>query len=130
MLVLAAAAAGSAKAEELDGKLLAAVAELQERVAEHEGLKPVIRGPDGEEADRVWKYCDEFLFDRMDELVDTITDSPAQTPEGIRAKASALELWLNRWVVTERDGAFEDEAEPHELLAMSLARDIAGRAVG
>ena len=128
MLVLAAAAAGADKAQEMDGALLAAVAELRERDAENEKLKLILRGPIGEDSDRAHKYCDEFLWDRLDELVDTIINLPAKTPEGIRGKAWALELWLNREVPNFIDEKFEDCAESPHLLAMSLARDILGRA--
>jgi hypothetical protein len=128
MLVLAATAAGVDKAAELDGELLAAVAELRERDAEDNKLKLILRGPAGEENERAHKYCDEFLWDRLDELVDTIIDLPAKTPEGIRGKAWALELWLNREVPNFIDEKFEDCAESPHLLAMSLARDILGRA--
>jgi hypothetical protein len=48
--------------------------------------------------------------------------TPIRTPEGIRARAVALELWLNRWVPEFIASSFEDDAEDHEPLAMSLAR--------
>ena len=128
-LLLASTAAGSAKAEELDEALIAAVTELRQRDAEHQGLKPIMGGPDAAEADRAWSYCDETLWPRQNELIETITGTPARSPEGLRAKALALELWLNREVPVFVGETFEDRAEAPDLLAMSLARDVMGRAI-
>ena len=114
-------------AGELDGQLLAAVTELRQRDAEVQGLKPIMGGPDAAEADRALSYCDEVLWPRQKELIKTITETPAGTPEGLRAKAQALDLWLNREVPVFNGETFEDRADTPELLAMSLARDIVGK---
>ena len=130
MLVLAAAAAGSAKAEELDGELISAATELQalgDRYVGH--FRPIINSGDEEASKAAWAHCEAVVWPREDELIDFIIATPARTPEGIRSKGAILELWLNREVPTFLADTFEDCADQHELLAMSFARDVLGRDV-
>jgi hypothetical protein len=131
MLVLAAAAAaGQAKAEELDGELLSNADELFRLEAEYMRLRPLIRSLKPEDqpaAEAAFEYADKHLWDRQDEIIDEMIVTPARTPEGIVAKARALELWLNRRVPVAIADTFDDCAEGHEALAMSLARDVLGR---
>ena len=132
MLVLAAAAAGSAKAEELDGALLSSAEELFRLEAEYMGLRPIIRSTKPEErlaADAAYEHADKNIWDRQDEIIDEMIITAARTPEGITAKARALELWLNRRVPVAIVDTFDDCADDHERLAMSLARDLIGRTV-
>lgn len=128
MLVLAAAAAGPAKTEELDGELLADAAEYLGLRASYLGhYQPIMQSgakPAGQEA---WDHCNVKLWPRELELIARITDAQARTPEGLRAKAAALEALLHQDVPEFTNDTFEDCAEDHERLAMSLARDTLGR---
>jgi hypothetical protein len=120
MLVLAAAAAGHAKAQELDGELLALCDEFHANRVETDIIwevdMPAVGSPEASRS--------EALVDRYHELRAELAELPARTPEGIAAKA--------RIILTEFAG--EDEAEnypaqydPRGALALSLARDILGR---
>jgi hypothetical protein len=120
-MLLLAAEAGAAKAQELDGTLIAAVDELRGLSASYMRVRSTL-------TEDQWEHCDKVLWPREDELVAFITDTPARTPEGIQAKAEALQIWLNRRIPVSLDNSFDDEAEDHEMLAMSLARDVLGRA--
>ena len=106
MLVAAAAAAGSAKAEELD-----IWCDLDSRSAAAVEI-------DGKFA---------VIVDRLHELRGEISDLAAVTPEGLAAKAAVVLVDLSE------DGAGTRTVKPHDdqqWIAWSLARDIAGRAVG
>ena len=122
MLVLAAAAAGSAKAEELDGELLALCREFhvnrQEIDAYWDIQPPAIGSPD---ADR-----SRALVDRYHCLREELAALPARTPEGLQAKARIL---LSEFE-GEDDENYPGQYDPRGALALSLARDLIGRAVG
>ena len=124
MLVLAAADAGSAKAQELDGELLALCREFDETIP------AVIRVEDEMDA-LPFNHPHAATLDaevkavvrRRWELREAITDTPARTPEGLMAKAKVA-LW------ELRDGDPEEgPTYGNSTVAWSLARDIAGRTV-
>jgi hypothetical protein len=125
-LLLLAGAAGAAKAEELDGKLIALCREFDDAEvtfaawdAERDFMP--FDHPRVKEIEKLeWK-----LVNRRHEIREEVAELKAHTPEGLQAKA--------RMVLTE----FETEADPtkpscnHQYLAaVSLARDILGRAEG
>ncbi len=126
MLVLAAAAAGTDKAQELDGELLELSRESAELSTELDRINDMIcdlprRGGDAHPL----RVRELQASDRFCELRELIADLPARTPEGIQAKA--------RVVLAEFDGDDEYEQypgqyDPRGALALSLARDILGRA--
>jgi hypothetical protein len=125
MLVLAAAAAGQAKAEELDGELLALCREFGERNTRIEELTLVeesffpLNHPQNVAA---WLEI-RALVERGWEIRDRVATLQARTPEGLLAKARVA-LWETC------DG--DPEAGPIEgsgtKVAWSLARDVLGRA--
>ena len=126
MLVLAAAAAGSAKAEELDGELLARCTEFQAVEAE---------------MDHIWETLGDRLMAERDahplaqreteasgrycELREIIADMPARTPEGLQAKARVV---LSEFRGEDNSSDFPGQYDPRGALALSLARDLIGRA--
>lgn len=64
---------------------------------------------------------------RWSDAMEAVSDLPATTPAGVRAKAEAL-LIATRREVTVFDGeTLEDSCESHEWLAYRLAEDIALR---
>ena len=65
------------------------------------------------------------LLDRWCVTIDRITAIPARSLIGIRAKATALGHALMQQVAVNIATIFEDQASGYELLAMSLARDLA-----
>ena len=64
------------------------------------------------------------LVSRRWELREAITDTPARTPEGLIAKAKVA-----LWELSDGDPE-EGPTYGNSTVAWSLARDIAGRAVG
>ena len=124
MLVLAAAAAGSAKAAELDGELLARCAEFRDLDAELERINDVLGDMliaerdahplSQREAEGAERYCD---------LREIIAEMPARTPEGIQAKAHIVFAEF----CGEDDENFPGQYDPRGALALSLARDLIGR---
>jgi hypothetical protein len=110
MLLLAATAAGSAKAEELDGELLARCAEFQAQEDELNRIFDVIGDLSMREREGV---------DRIHELRGLISDLPARTPEGLRAKAQIALLDFG-----PEDKWPEDNSQ---WTAWSLARDVLGK---
>ncbi len=118
LLLLVPAAAGAAKADELDGELIRLCAEIP-------GCKATIDCYNRDSAsDAEWEAADG----RWDELVEQIIDTPARTPEGIRAKAAALRCSLHRHLrnSTNPDIGLTDHADEEDLLAWSLVHDILG----
>ena len=113
MLVLAAAAAGQAKAEELDGELLALCREFGERNTRIEELNDIEESFPHSHPQSVAAWL---------EIRDRVATLQARTPEGLLAKARVA-LWETC------DG--DIEAGPVEgtgtRVAWSLARDVLGR---
>ena len=123
MLVLAAAAAGSAKAQELDGELFALTREFDETIP------TVIRLEDERDAlprnhpdVNVLDAQVKALVSRRWELREAISDTPAVTPEGLIAKAKVA-----LWELSDGDPT-EGPTYGNSTVAWSLALDIAGRA--
>lgn len=124
MLVLAAAAAGQAKAEELDGELLSLKAEFDgtEREldllsAEDEAISnndPRIRGIRSREA---------VLVSRRREIREEMADLAALTPEGMRAKAAVIFIDFRG----RADNRYPLSYSPEAAIVASLARDLLGR---
>ncbi len=131
MLVLAAAAAGEAKATELDGGLLQLCSEFRSYQAEldqinregRQGLRRPKDHPRELALDAAVDHWCELWHDRLD----TITTTPAHTPEGLRAKALVLKIAVEAFAAPGYDETVEQNAAQHELLAWSLANDILGR---
>ena len=102
MLVLAAAAAGQAKAEELNGELIALVREFKDGHVVVDRLTTIQdeygwRSPEGQRAgDEI-----SLLVKRGWEIRKRVTELAAKTPEGLAAKA-----WLALWETC--DGTPED----------------------
>jgi hypothetical protein len=123
MLVLAAAAAGQAKAEELDGELLTLVNEFKKRDAVFERLNAIEDAHGWSSAEGQAAAAEaRRIVDRGWEIRARVTELVAKTLEGLAAKA-----WLALWETC--DGAPEDGPAPCEdnAVAWSLARDILGR---
>ena len=121
MLVPAAAAAGSAKAQELDGELFALTREFEETIP------TVIRLEDERDAlprnhpgVNVLDAQVKALVSRRWELREAISDTPAVTPEGLIAKAKVA-----LWELSDGDPT-EGPTYGSSTVAWSLARDIAG----
>jgi hypothetical protein len=120
MLVLAAAAAGTDKAQELDGELLGLCAEFKAQEDELNRIGDVL-------ADMPWPGRDAHPLAqkerdgvaRIHELRGLISDLPARTPEGIRAKAQAALIEFSP----------EDEwpVDNSYWIVWSLARDVLGK---
>jgi hypothetical protein len=123
MLVLAAAAAGQAKAEELDGELLALCRESHEtipvvtRLEDERDQLPLNHPREAALEKQVWA-----IVTRRFELREAITDTPARTPEGLRAKARVA-----LWELCDGDPE-EGPISGSNGVAWSLARDVLGRA--
>jgi hypothetical protein len=74
---------------------------------------------------KIDRPCTRALLDRWHDMLSQVTALPAGTSAGLRAKAGALRLALIQKVKTESHRSFEEQAEDFELLAMSLALDLA-----
>jgi hypothetical protein len=123
MLVLAAAAAGQAKAEELDGELLALCREFHDNNHEFARLTDIYcyldsTTPRGIEIDGKLAV----IVERLHELRGEISDLAARTPEGIRAKAAVVLVDLSE----DSSGSMEPTDDQY-WSAWSLARDVLGR---
>jgi hypothetical protein len=126
MLVLAAAAAGGAKAEELDGHLLALCREIADVSGETNRISDALADmPSRELAAHPLRVRESELSDRFCELRELIADMPARTPEGIRAKACVV---LAEFRGEDEWEKYPGQYDPRGSLALSLARDLLGRA--
>ena len=119
MLLLSAAEAGQAKAAELDGDLLACCAAFQEAMREHNAANY---------APALTEERSLALWQAKVATYDEVIRLPARTPEGLMAKARALQTAMRSDVPEYLHNTFDDCAEPHERLADSLCRDLLGRA--
>ena len=131
MLLLTAAEAGTAKAAELDGELLAAFRKWQPWDRERQAIDAIYSefphsyAPDGRHiADDRFDAC----TDQWHALVDEITETPARTPEGILVKATVLRSALVDYGIGNATRpADEDDITPPDCLAWSLVTDMLGR---
>jgi hypothetical protein len=112
LLLLAPFAAGTAKAAELDGELLRLCAEMEERQADVVRINRASGASDAE--------LDAVLDDWWG-TVEDITDTPARTPEGVRAKAGAVR--------TAIVGTYGDRSPKVTDLLASLLSDMLGETV-
>ena len=119
LLLLTAAEAGSAKAAELDGELLSCCRDFY---AAHRRYVESDQAP-------TWydEEMDAITEDRCG-ILRHLGGLVARTPEGLRAKAEVLRIAMDYDVRVQIADTFEDRARPHEWLAMSLCRDLLGRA--
>jgi hypothetical protein len=119
-LLLAATEAGQAKAEELDGELLAACDAWWANIAETDALlNPVEHLPSNHpDAKLAWARHWNELNPRVHELKWQIAEMAARTPEGLRAKARAARRMLNYGL----DGGVMDD----DALYASVLHDILG----
>lgn len=68
------------------------------------------------------------ISDNRYDLLAELQSLPAQTPEGLRAKAKVLLLALQTDVPEMLEDTLETAGQPHDLLALSLIKDVLGRA--
>ena len=120
MLVLAAAAAGSAKAAELDGELLALCQEFHASEDELDGLfgDYDMRIAGDPRIDR-----ERELIDRRFEIREELVTLTPRTPEGFAAKARVILADFSG----EDNPNYPGQYDPRTALAMSLAKDILRR---
>jgi hypothetical protein len=111
-----------------DGVLLKLTAEYAELHAHAERVNDELGLDVSAAAEARYEIEVSPKLDRMWDIEDLLTALQAQTPEGIRAKARVFEVALVRAVDSERAKTFEEQAEPRDLLARSLIRDILGSA--
>jgi hypothetical protein len=127
MLVVGAAEAGSAKAAELDGELLAACARFHWLEGEYGRLCRLTDWP----LNHIMTPAEEALQARFDaiaeqqrELGERLAEAKPRTPEGLRAKARATLAYMND------DPSKDDENLSGMIgrLERSIIRDVADRA--
>jgi hypothetical protein len=111
-MMAAPAAAGSAKAAELDGELIALLDEARRLCREWQ--RPTSTPP---------TYTEITARPPWDALIVQACAIPARTPEGMRAKAEAAH-W---WVLGDGLSACDRIHTPQERLAVSLVTDLLGR---
>ncbi len=119
LLLLIAAEAGTAKAAELDGEILACCRDF---CVVHDRCLA---------SDQTSTWCDEemdAIAEDRRSILRRLGSLTARTPEGLRAKAEVLRIVMDYDVGSQIVDTFEDLAQPHERLAMSLCRDLLGRA--
>ena len=123
-LLLTAVEAGDAKAQELDGELMACCSELLAIDAESDRLDAVAAATDGGDPRHpAWFACDDHSLatnERWHELTDKIAATPARTPEGLRAKVQAARTAIH--------GEAKINPDPMDRLAWSVFDDVLGRA--
>jgi hypothetical protein len=112
MFALIAAEAGIAKAEELDGELLALCREAVEIHAEADRMSLAMDLPGGD-TNEAWEAA-YAKSGRWRDICTEIADIPARTPEGLRGKAAVL----------------ADVVALDQPLVASLCSDLLGRKVG
>jgi len=111
LVLMAAPAAGPAKAAELDGDLISLLDEAKRLSQEWDATPPDPPTLSAYLAPRPW-----------DALILQACAIPARTPEGMRAKAEAVR-W---WVLGDGMTACNRHHVPQEHLAVSLAADLLG----
>lgn len=121
MLLAGAFEAGATKAAEQDGDIIEASREYVALEAELGRLCSLEGGLPMSKRDDLFADMD-VVHDQQDALRAVMAATPARTPEGLRAKAAALQAWLP----TNSDGTsyYSDD----DALAWSLCNDLLGRA--
>ncbi len=112
MLILVAAEAGIAKAEELDGELLALCREAVENHAESVRADDFLEQHGGDE--QAHQEAMYVRVNRWHEVCAQIAEIPARTPEGMRGKAAVL----------------ADVIALESPMVASLCSDLLGRHIG
>jgi hypothetical protein len=112
-LLLTATGAGTAQAEQLDGELLTLCREFEANDVEFDRLCD--DEADGHDVHQQIRAS----VDRCHEMRGLISDIPARTPEGLRAKAQVALIEF---------GVDDDAVDNSKWIARSLARDVLGRA--
>lgn len=123
MLVLAAAAAGQTKAEEMDGEMIGLCQEYHRIEDLLRAIDHLADAPTGSAEYARWKETVPPLVERRYELRFDISRFTARTPEGLQAKARVVLADL----AAGADARFISY-DPQQALGHSLARDILGRA--
>jgi hypothetical protein len=127
MLVLAAAAAGTDKAQELDGELLSSVSEWHRLVTQDKATWDGLKDEETAVGQAYWDEADADggIWDRIHDAAERIMTLPARTPEGIRGKASVL----RRMLLDHHEEQLDEDCADEEIrVAFSLVSDILGRA--
>ena len=120
MLLLSAAEAGPAKAAELDGELLAAIAQWEPWERERHAVE-ALDGDDPTYDARFDAYAEPWH-----ECMQDIMDLPARTPEGIQGKTRVLRALLQNHA--GHGSGLHEGSSPSEHFAWSLCQDMLGRA--
>ncbi len=107
-----------------DRELLAAAGDFHRMRAEDKAFWKVTKDDPGN------KHADAFnqpdgLWTRIGGAVQRVSNLPAVTPEGLRAKATVLEEMIRQQHSTQLEEGCEDE---EIMVALSLVRDVLGRA--
>jgi len=125
MLVLAAAAAAQAKAEELDGQLLSLKAEFDASERELDGLMVEDDAlTDDHPRIRSIRRREAVLVSRRREIREAMAELAALTPEGLRAKAAIIFIDFRG----RADNRYPQSYSPEAAIVASLARDLLGKA--
>ena len=122
LFLLAPAAAGAAKAQELDGPLIAAAAEYAQLEDEYcvvcSGVDQLPKGP--ERAAREARM--DAICEQQNDLFEAMCDMPARTPEGLRAKALAVCCKIG-----DGNSQTDRPVNSEDWLTWSLLDDLLGR---
>ena len=125
LLLLTAAEAGSVKAAELDGELIAMCDEVVAINRKSDRLwEMVYAHPEDTEGTHpsyaAYSAYEDATLSRRLGLIDAIVDTPARTPEGLRAKAATARSTMPVEPIEDRSRG--------DRLALSLYADMLGRA--
>ncbi len=120
MLLAGAFEAGASKAAELDHDIIDASREYVALEAELGRLCTLEGRVPEAERDEVLALQGDVM-DQQEPLRALLANTPARTPEGLRAKAAALQAWLP----ASSDGL--EPGDDDDALAWSLCNDLLGR---
>ena len=120
LLLLTAAEAGTAKAAELDGDLITMYEETVTIEQESNRLWKIACARPDDFSDThpafvAYDTHEDATLSRRAELVDAVIETPARTPEGLRAKSAVARSAVPQERV--------DEGDPCDRLALSLCAD-------
>ena len=121
LLLIGCAAAGEAKAAELDGELIDACAAFQKAAAESKRLDNLPDSPDEE--------CTEAGAAYNDALRAVMACASPTTPEGVQGKAGAAFTALRIDNEPDLGDRWEEQAATSVVLAMRCLADVAGAQV-
>jgi hypothetical protein len=115
--------AQAAKAQELDGELLAAAADFHKFTAEDRAFWEAV-GVEADQDNRNACNAEDGIWTRLFAATGRVRDLPAKTLAGFRAKASVVEALIIEQNGPEERGDWNEDID----LAMSLVRDLMGAA--